>query len=119
MSSQGIGFSTLSSWSIAYLEVVFCKFLGPTCLSGVQGLGCDKVIKVLMIGDYPDRLGSTNQLSTPFFKYNDDGEDFLVMDLIVAFIRGHTTTVEGNWVQEAFAIRVVLVLGEYSGYNVV
>ena len=93
-SCQGVGFSTLCTWSIAYLEVVFRKFLGPVRLAAVQGLGGSKIFDVFMIRDYTYRLGSADQVSTPFFECDDISEEFFVVDLIVTFCRSHTTTVE-------------------------
>ena len=93
-SGQGVGLTTLCTWSVAYLEVVFRKILGPACLAAVQGLGGSKIFEVFIIRDYPYRLGSADQVSTPLFKCDDNSEEFFVVDFIVTFCRSHMTTVE-------------------------
>ena len=95
-SGQGIGFSTLSIWSIANLEVVFRKFLRPARLAVVPRLGSGKIFEIFVIRDYPYRVGGADQVSTPFFECYDNSEEFFIVDLIVAFCRGHTTNVELN-----------------------
>ena len=72
-----------------------------------------------MVRDNPYRFGGANQVAPPFFEDNHNCEEFFTMDFIVTFGRCHTTTVEFDGVQEELAIRVVVVLGEYSGYDVV
>ena len=95
-SGQGIGFSTLNTWLIANLKVVFRKFLRPARLAAVQGLGSGKIFEIFLIRDYPYRVGGADQVSTPFFVCDDNSEEFFIVDFIVTFCRGNTTTVECN-----------------------
>ena len=59
------------------------KVLGPPHLSLGQYLGSRKILKVLMIRNNVDRIGQTFQIVPPNLESFKDGEQFLVMYVIV------------------------------------
>jgi len=59
------------------------KVLGPPRLLLGQYLGSRKILKVLMIHNNIDRIGQTFQIVSPNLESFKDGEQFLVMCVVV------------------------------------
>ena len=58
------------------------------------------------------------QVDVPFFKYIDNGEEFLIFNSVIAFCRGHRFGDECNWVQNEFVVFEVF-LGENTRSDII
>lgn len=71
-------------------EVVVCKLREPVSLSTVQLRGLLEVLQVLVISEDLDNMLRSQEILTPLFQRMHDGQQLLVIDLIVAFCHGHS-----------------------------
>ena len=60
-------------------------------LSTIKLFNKHKVFKILIISDNLNRIlhGSAKQLWSPFFKYTYNGQQFLIIDLVITFLVRH------------------------------
>ena len=65
-------------------EVEVGQQQGPSCLATVELACCDKVLQVAMVGEDVEAVRRALQEMPPLVKPTDDGEQLLVMDLVVA-----------------------------------
>ena len=77
--------------------MIFRKLGNPTSLSSVELLGLPEILEVLMICPDFDVDGGTCEVVSPFFEGEHDGEEFFVVDLIVAFCHHEGFGHEGYW----------------------
>jgi hypothetical protein len=71
------------------LKVKSSEERGPSCLPSIERLGFGKVDEVFVIAEYIHRVLSPFQIVTPCFERLEDGEEFLVVDVVVALRRIH------------------------------
>ncbi len=84
-SGEEISFLVLGPRLMMKHEVVLSKLSDPVCLSLVQILRESEILEVLVV--HPDFyvLSGAHEVMAPFRKCKHDGEQFLVIDLIVSF----------------------------------
>ena len=64
--------------------------LQPVGLMTSQDLGCGKVGQVLVVGDHIDQGGGALQIMLPMFEGFKDGQQLLVMGIVVQLWGGHS-----------------------------
>ena len=84
-SSQCIGFSSESSWTEADDQVELAEELQPMGLLPSQEFGGGEVFEVLVVGNDIDGGARTFQIVTPGVEHIVNGEQFLVMGVVVEF----------------------------------
>ncbi len=60
----------------------------PACLLSIKLLRLSKVLEVLMVHPNLHIFRGSHEVVPPFFKSKHDGEEFLVVDLIIPFCHG-------------------------------
>jgi len=73
------------------------EVLRPPRLSPGQYLGSRKILKVFMIRNNVDGIGRTFQIVPPNLESFEDGQQFLVMCVVVQLRRSESARVKGNW----------------------
>ena len=89
--------------SMVDVKVEGAEEFGPTSLSAVEVSLFEKVLKVFVVGKDLDAMAGAFQVVAPVLEGLDDGEKFLVVDVIVAFCWRHSAGMEGD--------RVYVVVG--------
>ena len=79
-------------------KVELGKVLGPPRLPPGQYLGSRKILKVLIIHNNVNGIGQTFQIVPPNLESFKDGQQFLVMCVVVQLRRSESMRVKGNWV---------------------
>ena len=79
---------------------------GPACLSGVQAVRTSVIGEILVVAMNCGGVERSLEVVSPFLKSMDDGEEFSVVDLIVAFSGGERFRDEGDRV--VFSVRFLL-----------
>ena len=82
-SSESIRFSAKTTRAEPDDKVELGEVLGPPCLPPGQYLGSRKILKVFMIHNNVDGIGRTFQIVPPNLESFKDGEQFLVMCVVV------------------------------------
>ena len=72
------------------LEVEVLKEHHPPSLAARQFLRLAEVSEVFVIYEQSDGMSSSLQVMSPVFKSMDDGEQFLIIDVIVSFSGGES-----------------------------
>ena len=67
-----------------HFEVEVSEVNEPACLAAVKRLGLTEVGEVFVISEYLHRKGRTMEIVAPGFQGANDGEEFAVVDVIVA-----------------------------------
>ena len=68
-----------------------------------------------MVGIGVDGLGRAEEIMSPFFKTRDNGKQFFVVNVVVAFGGGHA----GRHIRDGMPRVIGLLLGENTSYGVV
>ena len=97
-SSESIWFSAEMTRMESDDKVELGKILGPPYLPPGQYLGSRKILKVLMICNNIDGIGQTFQIMPPNLESFKDGQQFLVMCVIVQLHHSKSARVKSNWV---------------------
>ena len=92
-----------SARSMVDVKVEGAEEFGPTSLSAVEVSLFEKVLKVFVVGKDLDAMAGAFQVVAPVLEGLDDGEKFLVVDVVVAFCWCHSAGMEGD--------RVYVVVG--------
>ena len=92
-----------STRSMVDVKVEGAEEFGPTSLSAVEVSLFEKVLKVFVVGKDLDAMAGAFQVVAPVLEGLYDGEEFLVVDVVVAFRWRHSARMEGN--------RVYVVVG--------
>jgi hypothetical protein len=74
-----------------------------------------KILKILVVSENLSWLGRKFQVVSPMFEGNNDGQEFLVIDLIVCLSREELARVEGNRVQTSF----IIILAADSSHSII
>jgi len=80
------------------------KDLRPSDLAAAKVASGSKILKILVVSENLSWLGREFQVVLPMFESSNDGQEFLVIDLIVHFSREELARVKGNRVQVSFII---------------
>jgi hypothetical protein len=67
------------------LELERSEVLVPSHQSSFQDFGSKEGCEVLVIRDHTDLVGVTLEVNSPVSKCFDDGQEFLVVNLVVEF----------------------------------
>jgi hypothetical protein len=86
-SSEGIRFSTEFTRVETDDEVELVEVLRPAHLAACEHLGGGKVLEVLMVSHHIDRGGGTFKIVTPGAESLEDGEELLIMSVVIQFWR--------------------------------
>ena len=86
--SQCVGLGTQLTGSEADDEVKLRGKLRPAGLSASKEFGGCKVLKVLMVSDNVNWSTRTFEVMPPSLEHFEDGEEFLVMSVVVEFGAG-------------------------------
>ena len=97
-SSESIWFCAETTRAEPDDKVELGKVLGPPHLLPGQYLDSRKILKILMICNNVDGIGRTFQIVLPNLESFKDGQQFLVMCVVVQLCRSESTRVKGNWV---------------------
>jgi len=97
-SSENIRFCVKTTRAEPNDKIELGKVLGPLHLPLDQYLGSRKILKVLMICNNIDGVGWTFQIVPPNLESFEDGQQFLVMCVVVQLRRSESARVKGNWV---------------------
>ena len=89
--------------SMVDVKVEGTEEFGPTSLSAVEVSLFEKVLKVFVVGKDLDAMAGAFQVVAPVLEGLDDGEKFLVVDVVVVFCWCHSAGMEGD--------RVYVVVG--------
>ena len=92
-----------STRSMVDVKVEGAEEFGPTSLSAVEVSLFEKVLKVFVVGKDLDAMAGAFQVVAQVLEGLDDGEKFLVVDVVVAFCWCHSVGMEGD--------RVYVVVG--------
>ena len=84
--------------------MVVRKDLRPSDLAVAKVASGSKILKILVVSENLSWLGREFQVVSPMFESSNDGQEFLVIDLIVHFSREELARVKGNRVQASFII---------------
>jgi hypothetical protein len=85
-------------------EMEVSKDLRPSDLVAAKVVSGSKILKIPVVSENFSWLGRKFQIVSPMFEGNNDGQEFLVIDLIVHFSREELARVEGNRMQTSFII---------------
>ena len=96
-SSESIWFCAETTRTEPDDKVELGKVLRPPRLPPGQYLGSRKILKVLMIRNNIDGVGQTFQIMPPNLESFKDGQQFLVMCVVVQLRRSESARVKGNW----------------------
>ena len=97
-SSESIRFCAETTRAEPDDKIELGKVLGPPCLPLGQYLSSRKILKVLMIHNNVNRIGRTFQIVPPNLESFKDGQQFLVMCVVVQLRRSESARVKDNWV---------------------
>ena len=75
-------------------KVIVSKKFSPASLSPVENFRRHEGFKILVIGEYLDRMPGSFEVMAPMFYRFDDGEHFAVMNVIVEFGRDTFSRIE-------------------------
>ena len=92
-----------STRSMVDVKVEGAEEFGPTSLSAVEVSLFEKVLKVFVVGKDLDAMAGAFQVVAPVLEGLYNGEEFLVVDVVVAFRWCHSARMEGD--------RVYVVVG--------
>ena len=84
LSRKGISGSHLCSWGNLPDNVKILEKEGPASLPAREFARILEVGQVLMVGEDRDRMWGALQVLFPFAQSKDDGEKFLIVDVVVA-----------------------------------
>jgi hypothetical protein len=107
LSCEGVGFPMGYPRTVYNLEVESGEELGPPGLPVVEEPISSEVCEVPMIRDHFDTMVGPLQQWSPFLERRDYGQEFLVIDLVVALGWGVLFGVEGDGVEDV----VIIILG--------
>jgi len=96
-SSESIRFCAETTRTEPDDKIELGKVLGPPCLPPGQYLGSRKILKVFMIRNNVDGVGWTFQIMPPNLESFKDGQQFLVMCVVVQLRRSESARVKSNW----------------------
>ena len=83
MASEGIRLCSEASRAEADGEVELGEVLRPAGLTVGQDLGAGEILQVLVVGDHIDWRGGTLEVVSPVLEGLKDGQELLVMGIIV------------------------------------
>ena len=83
MVSEGIRLFSEASRAEADGEVELGEVLQPAGLTVGQDLGAGEILQVLVVGDHIDWRGGTLEVVSPVLEGLEDGQELLVMGIIV------------------------------------
>ena len=82
---EGIRSSKETAWYMDDFEVKISEVEQPLCLTAVEILSLTEVRQVLMVHKDLDGKGGAMEIVPPGLQGADDGEEFSVVDVIIAF----------------------------------
>ena len=85
MAEKGVRSSKESAWDVDDLEIEIHKVEQPPCLAAVEVLGLTEVRQVLVICEDLYGEGGTMEIVPLGLQSADDGEELLVVDIVVSF----------------------------------
>ena len=88
--SEGIRLCSEASRAEADGEVELGEVLRPAGLTAGQDLGAGEILQVLVVGDHIDRRGGTLKVVSPVLEGLEDGQELLVMGIIVQLRGGQS-----------------------------
>ena len=94
--SEGIGLCSEASRAEADGEVELGEVLRPAGLTAGQDLGAGEILQVLVVSDHIDRRGGTLEVVLPVLEGLEDGQELLVMGIIVQLRGGQSLRIVSN-----------------------
>ena len=108
-SGEGIGLCSEASRAEADDKVELGEVLRPAGLTVGQDLGAGEILQVLVVGDHIDQRGRALEVVSPVLEGLKDGQQLLVMGVIVQLWGGQSLQIVGN--------RLELRIGTNNGQN--
>ncbi|KAG6894049.1 hypothetical protein C0992_007693, partial [Termitomyces sp. T32_za158] len=93
---QGIRLGSKSSQAVVDGEIVFRADLGATGLATAELFSHGEVLEVVVVRVDLDMMPGSFEVGAPLLKGFNNGEELLVVDVIVEFCTDHRPGVEGN-----------------------
>ena len=90
MVSEGIRLCSEASRVEADGKVELGEVLQPAGLTAGQDLGAGEILQVLVVGDHIDRRGGALEVVAPVLEGLEDGQQLLVMGIIVQLRGGQS-----------------------------
>ena len=88
--SEGIGLCSKASGAEVDGKVELGEILRPAGLTVGQDLGTGEVLQVLVVSDHIDRRGGALKVMSPVLESFEDGQQLLVMGIIVQLRGGQS-----------------------------
>ena len=107
--SEGIGLCSEVSRAEADGKVELGEVLQPAGLTAGQDLGAGEILQVLVVGDHIDWRGGTLKVVLPVLEGLEDGQELLVMGIIVQLRGGQSPRIVSNGLE--------LRIGANNGQN--
>ena len=108
-SGEGIGLGSEASRAEADDKFELGEVLRPAGLTVGQDLGAGEILQVLVVGDHIDQRGRALEVVSPVLEGLKDGQQLLVMGVIVQLWGGQSLQIVGN--------RLELRIGTNNGQN--
>ena len=115
MVSEGIGLCSEASRAEADGEVELGEVLRPAGLTAGQDLGAGEILQVLVVGDHIDQRGGTLEVVSPVLEGLEDGQELLVMGIIVQLRGGQSLQI----VSDGSELRISTNNGQNAGDSIV
>jgi hypothetical protein len=105
-----------SRWCISRVEmssmpvhtkVKVSKKHGPVCLAMIENLREHEMFKILVIADDSDGKWRSQKPGMHVTERFNDGEEFLVMDILVDFMGGKFVRIEGNRMEVVVGVQLL------------
>jgi hypothetical protein len=100
LSSESVRFAPLSSWSVLNGEIETRKVFGPASLSSSEEFCGGKVFEVLVVGNDVDHVRKSFEIRPKLLESDEDGEELIVINVIVELCGSHRLRVECNQMEE-------------------
>ena len=94
--SEGIGLCSEASRAEADGKVELGEVLRPAGLTAGQDLGAGEILQVLVVSDHIDWRGGTLEVVLPVLEGLEDGQELLVMGIIVQLRGGQSLRIVSN-----------------------
>ena len=94
--SEGIGLCSEASRAEVDGEVELGEVLRPAGLMAGQDLGAGEVLQVLVVSDHIDWRGGALKVMSPVLEGLEDGQQLLVMGIVVQLRDGQSPQIVGN-----------------------
>ena len=97
MASEGIGLCSKASRAEVDGEVELGEVLPPMSLMAGQDLGAGEILQILVVSDHIHQRGRALKVVSPVLKGLKDGQQLLIMSVIIQLRGGQSPRIVGYW----------------------